>query len=138
VDDTYALSATSAVGWTTYIEPASISLAAGASGEARVSVTIPTDVSEGTSMTVYVKATSTTDPAVSSMETCRAIALGPRVPLPTPLPVVPLAISAALVVAAALTVRFFRGRERRPRLFLRGGKVARRRVLREVAWGRGR
>jgi uncharacterized membrane protein len=136
VDDTYALSATSAVGWTTYIEPASISLVAGASGEVKLSVTIPPDVSEGTSMIINVKATSTTDPAVSAMETCRAIALGRGVPLPTPLPVVQLAISAALAIAAAVTIKFFRGKVRRPRFILRERKAAKGGVLRGVAWGK--
>jgi len=64
IDDTYTLGAVGETGWPVSIEPTSLILAAGATGEATLSVVVPPDASEGTSTTVIVSATSQGDPTV--------------------------------------------------------------------------
>jgi len=83
IDDTYTLSAVGAEGWSVSIEPTSLILAAGATGEATLSVVVPPDASEGTSITVTVSATSQGDPTVIETDTCGTIVtfLGPPPPL---------------------------------------------------------
>jgi len=83
IDDTYTLSAVGAEGWSVSIEPTSLTLAADATGEATLSVVVPPDASEGTSMTVTVSATSQGDPTVIETDTCGTIVtfLGPPPPL---------------------------------------------------------
>ena len=83
IDDTYTLSAVGAEGWSVSIEPTSLILAAGATGEATLSVVVPPDAEEGTVMTTTVSATSQGDPTVIETDTCGTIVtfLGPPPPL---------------------------------------------------------
>jgi len=124
IADTYTLSAVGEAGWSVNIEPTSLTLDAGASGTATLSVVVPPDAVEGTS-TINVSATSVGDSAVTGSDTCRTIVTGvpgPGVELP-----VPLAISAFLIGAAILVPTYLL--RRRPK------KAARRRVLRDVSFG---
>ncbi len=83
IDDTYTLSAVGAEGWSVSIEPTSLILAAGATGEATLSVVVPPDAEEGTVMTTTVSARSEGDPTVIETDTCGTIVtfLGPPPPL---------------------------------------------------------
>ncbi|MCS7131384.1 MAG: hypothetical protein NZ934_01460, partial [Hadesarchaea archaeon] len=136
VDDNYMLSATSAAGWLTRIEPKLLALAAGASATATLSVTVPQGVAGGTSVTVYIKAVSSADSAVSDSASCRVIAMqAETAEVVRKIPLGPLALSAVLIIVAILAIKFFPRRERRPRFILRERRAAKRGVLREVAWG---
>ena len=61
VDDSYNLNATSKADWILQIKPASLTLAAGASGNAILSVTIPSDARENTFIDVDVRSTGNLD-----------------------------------------------------------------------------
>jgi hypothetical protein len=74
IEDTFTFVVTSDADWSASIDPSSLTLAAGATGEATLSVTVPPDADEGTSMTVVVKAVSTGDPTVSGSNTCEVVA----------------------------------------------------------------
>ena len=128
IDDTYTLSAVGAEGWSVSIEPTSPILAAGATGEATLSVVVPPDASENDSITVTVSATSTAYPSVTDSDTCSTIVKG--------VPIVPeddlalqLAILAFLILLLILLLAYLLRRRRRG--------VARRRVLRDVCLGLG-
>lgn len=128
IDDTYTLSAVGAEGWSVSIEPTSLILAAGATGEATLSVVVPPDASENDSMTVTVSAISEAYPSVTGSDTCRTIAKGvpvaPGVGLAVPLAILALLILLLILLLAYLLRRRSRG-------------VARRRVLRDVCLGLG-
>jgi len=76
IDDTYTLRAVGKEGWSVSIEPDSLTLAAGATGVATLSVVVPPDASVGISMTTTVSARSEGDPAVIDTDTCRTIVVG--------------------------------------------------------------
>jgi len=68
VEDTYTLSATSGEGWSVSIEPDSLTLTAGESGNATLSVVVPPDASDDDSDIIGIKALSTGDPEVDDFE----------------------------------------------------------------------
>ena len=76
VDDNYTLNPTSITGWTPRIEPASLALAAGASGEAILSITIPSDVRKNILVPIDVDVRSTVDPGVFSIGKCTVSVVG--------------------------------------------------------------
>jgi len=59
-------------GWEPRVSPSSLTLAAGASGTATLSVTVPSRVSGGSSVGIAVTATSRTDPTLSASASCIA------------------------------------------------------------------
>ena len=68
VEDTYTLSATSGEGWSVSIEPTLLTIAAGASDNATLSVVVPPDASDDDSDIIGIKALSTGDPEVDDFE----------------------------------------------------------------------
>ncbi len=128
IDDTYTLSAVGAQGWSISIEPTSLILAAGATGEATLSVVVSPDASENDSMTVTVNATSMAYPSVTDSDTCSTIVKGVPVEPEDNLALL-LAISALLILLLILLLAYLLRRRRS------GG--ARRRVLRDVCLGLG-
>ena len=127
IDDTYTLSAVGAEGWSVSIEPTSLILAAGATGEATLSVVVPPDASENDSMTATVKAISVAYPSVTDSATCTTVVKG--------VPVAPgiglaalLAILALLILLLLLLLAYLRRRRR---------VTGRYRVLRSVCIGLG-
>jgi len=115
--DTYFLSTAGAPDWSPRVENTSLTLYAGEVGKTTLIVTIPTDASEGTSITFNVGATSVGDPTVTCLYTCGITVTGAPVEL-----AIPLAISAFLIGAAILTIVYL--------LRVRPKRVARQRVLR--------
>jgi len=116
VAENFALSATSVAGWSPSVEPASLTLAPGASGEATLKVVIPLTASKDTSVPVMVRATSTEDPTVSASGTCRAIvgAVAEKkegIPIITLL--VPLALIAIAIIVAILIAKYLPRRRRK-------------------------
>ena len=81
VSDTYSLTATDDAGWSLSISPTSLSLSAGESGTAALSVTIPEAAENGAEDSITVTATSGTDTTASDSGTCVARA---EVVLPPP------------------------------------------------------
>jgi len=81
VSDTYSLTATDTAGWSPSVSPASLSLSAGESGTAALSVIIPEDAENGAEDSITVTATSGTDTTASDSGTCVAHA---EVVLPPP------------------------------------------------------
>ena len=128
IADTYTLSAVGAQGWSVSIEPDSLTLAAGATGEAALSVVVPPDASENDSITVTVSAISVGNPSVTDSDTCGTVVKGAVVASGVNL-AISLAILAFLIGAAILLLAYLlRGRRKR---------AARRRVLRSVWIGLG-
>jgi len=125
-DDTYTLSAVGAEGWSVSIEPTSLILAAGTSGDATLSVRIPTGAIENDSMTVTVTAKSMADPSVTGSDTCVTVVKGAPV-----VPGVDLALLAILAfpIGAAILLPAYLHRRRR--------RAARLGVLRAVALSLG-
>jgi uncharacterized repeat protein (TIGR01451 family) len=124
--DTYTLSASGDPGWAISVEPTSLTIAAGDSENATLSVVVPLDAVEGTSMTVNVTVTSEEDPEVTDRDTCRSIVKGAPVVAEVDL-TIPLLISAFVIGAALLLMTYL--------LRARPKKATRRRVLRDVGFG---
>lgn len=126
IDDTYTLRAVGREGWSVSIEPDSLFLAVGDTGEATLTVVVPPDASVGDSMTTQVSVRSGEDPAVIGTDTCRTIVTGveegPELELPIPLAISVVLVGAAIIVPAYL----LHGRRK---------KTARRSVLRDVGFG---
>jgi uncharacterized membrane protein len=78
--DTYSLTTADNAGWSRTISPASLPLAASASGTATLSVTVPENALEGTRDNIIVRATSTENTEVWAENSCiaRAIAVTVR------------------------------------------------------------
>ena len=77
-EDTYDLTVTDALAWGATISPTSLTIAAGGSGTATVSATIPEGTASGTEDEITVTATSRTDLTVSDSATCIASAAAVR------------------------------------------------------------
>jgi len=112
IEDTFTFEVTSDADWSTSIEPTSLTLAAGGMGEATLSVVVPPDASENSSMTVVVKATSTGDPTVSNSGTCEAVVSG-KTPTAWPAALVVLIVVIILAGGFALYSIFKRGQQKR-------------------------
>jgi len=125
IDDNYTLRAVGATGWSVSIEPESLTLAAGASDNATLTVVVPPDASVGDSMTTQVSVRSGEDPTYYRSDTCRTIVTGappkPGIELPIPLAISVVLIGAAIIVPAYLV----HGRRK---------KAGRRSVLRDVGF----
>jgi len=114
--DNYMLVVSGTGGWVVSIDPDSLALEPGKSGEAALSVTVPPGV-EGSSMIFYVWAISSVDSTIRANATCRAIALEIKEGGKLSIPWVQIIIVAALIAgsifaAGYLTRRRGRGRRR--------------------------
>ncbi|MFQ6086282.1 MAG: FixG Ig-like domain-containing protein, partial [Candidatus Bathyarchaeia archaeon] len=126
IDDTYTLSAVGTEDWSVSVEPTQLTLAAGATGNATLSVMVPPDASENDSMTVTVSVISEAYPSVTDSDTCRTVVKG--VPVAPGIGVaVPLAILVLLILLAILLLAYLSHRRRKA--------AARRRVLRDASPG---
>jgi hypothetical protein len=73
VADSYNLQTSASAGWFPNIEPSSLTLESGESDSMIVSVSVPSDVSEGDTGIIEVRAISTTDSMIQSHDTCRVV-----------------------------------------------------------------
>jgi uncharacterized membrane protein len=104
VDDYYYLDTTDDMGWGALLDGSLLTIPSGVDTTVTVSVTVPSDVSDGYSTMITVTAISGGNTTVSDSATCTATATG--VP-PPPSDIVPIAIGGAaigggVVVAVAL------------------------------------
>ena len=76
VGNRYNLNATSTAGWMPQIEPASLTLAAGAWGEAMLSITIPSDARGNTSIPIDVDVRSAENPDDFKIGKCTVYVMG--------------------------------------------------------------
>jgi uncharacterized membrane protein len=125
--DNYMLVVSGTTGWRTSIVPDSLTLEPGESGEATLTITVPSG-SDGSSMIFYVWAISSVDQAVRANATCRALALVimEGVELSIPWSWIQIIIIAAIIVVVVFTVGY---------LTRRRGKERRRSILRKVSAG---
>jgi uncharacterized membrane protein len=125
--DNYMLVVSGTTGWRTSIVPDSLALEPGESGEATLTITVPSG-SNGSSMIFYVWAISSVDRAVRANATCRALALviGEGVELSMPWSWIQIIIIAAMIVVVVSTVGY---------LTRRRGRGRRRSILRKVSAG---
>ena len=72
VSDTYSLTPTDTTGWSPSVSPTSLIVSPGNSGNATLSVTIPSGAVDGTIDNMTVTATSQTDSSVSDSASCTA------------------------------------------------------------------
>jgi uncharacterized repeat protein (TIGR01451 family) len=72
LDDNYSLTKSDTLSWSPSLSSSTLSVAAGASGTATLTVTIPSSAASGASDTVTVTATSQTDNTISGNDTCVA------------------------------------------------------------------
>jgi uncharacterized repeat protein (TIGR01451 family) len=111
--DNYRLVISGTSGWLTSIVPNSLSLGPGESGEATLTITVPSG-SNGSSMIFYVWAISSIDSTVRANATCRALALVIGEGGGLSIPWLQIIIIAAIIIAAVFTVGYLtRRRERR-------------------------
>jgi uncharacterized membrane protein len=92
VDDTYDLTVSNDHGWELQLDAPTVAILAGESTTVTVSVTVPSDASEGDSTMITVTATSRGDPTKSDSATCTATA-GKK----GGLPVLPIAVGTAAI-----------------------------------------
>jgi uncharacterized membrane protein len=103
--DNFKLVASGAGGWVASIDPDSLALEPGESGEATLSVTVPPGAG-GSSMTFFVWAISSEDPEVRTYTTCRALALEIGEGVGLEIPWIQILIIAALIVGAVFAVGY--------------------------------
>lgn len=108
--DTYDLTVTDPRAWGATVSPTSLTIAAGGSNTATVSVTVPEGTADGTEDEITVRATSRTDSTVSDSTTCtaRATAEGGG------LPMILIAIVVIVVVVVVVALVLLRGRGAAP------------------------
>jgi hypothetical protein len=82
LDDNYSLTKSDNSSWSLNLSPSTLSLAAGASGMATLTVTIPSGAENDTRDSVTVTATSQTDNTVSNSASCVAYCIIGGVPVP--------------------------------------------------------
>ncbi len=108
--DTYDLTVTDTLAWGATVSPISLTIAAGGSNTATVSVTVPEGTADGTEDEITVRATSSTTSTVSDSATCTARATaegGGELPM-TLIAIVVIVVVVVVVVALVL----LRGRGR--------------------------
>jgi uncharacterized membrane protein len=71
--DVYNLHATASTGWFPDIDPSSLTLDPGESDNAKLSITIPSDVNKGNTGIMEVRVISTADSAIQNHDTCRVV-----------------------------------------------------------------
>jgi uncharacterized membrane protein len=123
--DNYMLVVNGTTGWRTSIVPDSLALEPGESGEATLTITVPSG-SDGSSMIFYVWAISSVNRAVRANATCRALALviGEGMELSIPWSWIQIIIIATIIVVVVFTVGY---------LTRRCGRGRRRSILRKLA-----
>jgi len=110
-EDTYDLTVTETLAWGATVSPTSLTVAAGDSDTATVSVTIPEGTADGTEDEITVRATSRTTSAVSDSAKCTARASAKGEGLPMTLIVIVVVVVVIVVVA---TLVLMRGRRAAP------------------------
>ena len=104
VEDSYDLTVSDDAGWGVVISEDLLTISAGEDQTTTVSVTVPSDATEGESTMITVTATSRSDPMVSDTATCTASAREK----PLGLPIVPIGVGGAAIgagVAVTLLVK---------------------------------
>jgi uncharacterized repeat protein (TIGR01451 family) len=109
-DDTYDLTVTDTLAWGATVIPDSLTIAAGGSDTATVSVTIPEGTTSGVEDVITVKATSRTNPAVSDSATFTANVTAPP-PIEGEFPITLIVIVVVIVILVAI-VALMRSRRR--------------------------
>jgi hypothetical protein len=116
VDDTYTLENNDNSGWSLSISLPSLTVPAGESRTATLSVTIPENAAICTRDNITIRATSQGDNTVSAENSCTAHVIGKVAPgwgLPSILAI--LAAIVAGTTASALAVRYLKKRKRKKR-----------------------
>ena len=123
--DNYTLVVSGTTGWRTSIVPDSLAIGPGESGEATLTITVPSG-SNGSSMIFYVWAISSVDRDIRANATCRALALVIGEGGELSIPWLQIIIIAAIIVGVVFAVGY---------LTRRRGRGGRRGVLKGVsAW----
>jgi len=109
--DNFDLRVSGGAGWSPGISPNSLTLAAGASGTATLTVTVPSGAAGGDSTTIVVTATSRADPSASGSTSCKATAsappAGPGVPPPAvETPGLAIAVMVAAIAAIVISLGY--------------------------------
>lgn len=123
--DIYNLHVTASTGWFPDIEPSSLTLDPGESDNATLSVVIPSNVSDGDTGIMEVRAISTTDPSIQGDDTCRAVVgevEGEGVGLSVPW--LQIILVAALIAGVVFVIGYLTSRR---------GRGSRRTVLKDVS-----
>jgi hypothetical protein len=122
VEDFYTLEVLGAMDWSPHIEPSSLAVAAGKVGRANLKLIVPSEATDGDSITLMVIAKSRDDPMISASDTCKAIVIRPAPAPPFPLAAITVLVATATLAAAcALNAirKYRRGRKRRGILGIR-------------------
>ena len=106
VEDSYDLTVSDDAGWGAELSDDLLTIPAGEDGTTTVSVTVPSDATEGESTTITVIATSRDDPTARDTATCTAEAREK----PLGLPIVPIGVGGAAIGAGvAVTLLLKKG-----------------------------
>jgi uncharacterized membrane protein len=114
--DSFNLRTTASGSWLSQVEPPLLTLDAGETENAILSVLIPADAKEGDTGIVEVRAISTTNSLVQSADTCRAIVFAAKPGGVLSIPWIQILLIAALIAGIVFTVGYLtrrRGRGRR-------------------------
>jgi uncharacterized repeat protein (TIGR01451 family) len=106
LDDNYTLTVSDNLGWGPIVSPTSLTIAAGVSDNAALSVIIPENVTPSTRDNIIVTATSMGDPTVSASASCIAQRLKAEFSLVT-IDKVSLNVDFYVVEGSRLVVRFY-------------------------------
>ena len=113
--DTYDLTVTDTLAWGATVSPTSLTIAAGDSNTATVSVTVPEGTADGTEDGITVRATSRTTSTVSDSASCTAQATAAPPPDGEGLPMTLIAIVViVVVVVVVVALVLMRGRRAAP------------------------
>jgi len=105
VDDSYDLTVSDDAGWEAVLSEDLLTVSAGGDGTTTVSVTVPSDATDGDSTTITVTATSRSDPSASDTATCTAEASKKA-----PFPILPIGVGGAAIGGAiAVTLLLKKG-----------------------------
>jgi len=102
--DNFDLNVSGGAGWSPGISPSLLTLAAGTSGTAKLTVTVPSNAVEGASTTITVKAISRADPSVSGSASCTATAKAGGI---SPLVYVVVVVVIVVIIVAVLVIKLF-------------------------------
>lgn len=110
VNSSYNLNATSMGGWIPQIEPASLTLAAGASGDAVMSITIPSDARGNTLVHIDVDVRSAGNPDDFDIGRCTVLVMGTG---EVEIPYLVILFAILVIVGAILAARWLLHKARR-------------------------
>lgn len=110
VDASYNLNATSTAGWVPQIKPAPLTLPAGESGEATLSVTIPSDAPGNTLVHIDVDVRSAGNPGDFAIRKCTVLVMGTG---EVKIPYLAVLLAILVIIGAILVVRWLSHRAER-------------------------